>query len=77
MRKDDMNGHSTSPSSIVSGSVHNPADPGTPPNYQEFLDGKTHYAGMDGFKPVFMPEYLFPFQKDLLSWAIEKGRAAS
>jgi hypothetical protein len=76
MQKDDMsNGHSTS-SFIVSGSVHYPADPGTPPNYQEFLESKTHYAGMDGFSPVFMPDYLFPFQKDLLSWAIEKGRAA-
>jgi SNF2 family DNA or RNA helicase len=31
---------------------------------------------MDGFAPVWMPDFLFPFQRDLVEWALRKGRAA-
>jgi hypothetical protein len=31
---------------------------------------------MSGFEPVFMPNWLFPFQRSLVDWAVRKGRAA-
>ncbi|MCK9351067.1 MAG: helicase, partial [Clostridiales bacterium] len=45
-------------------------------NYDEFLERKTHYAGEDGFDPVYIPSYLFDFQEELVRWSIKKGRAA-
>lgn len=45
-------------------------------DYKAFLDRKTHLGGQSGFKPLFMPDFLFPFQRELTTWAIEKGRAA-
>ena len=45
-------------------------------NYQKFLDGKAHTALACGFTPTFMPDFLFPFQRDLVEWALHKGRGA-
>ncbi len=45
-------------------------------SYQEFLERKTQLDGMSGFAPVWMPEFLYPFQAALVDWAIRKGRAA-
>ena len=45
-------------------------------DYLEFLDNKAQLATSDGFKPVFMPEYLFDYQGALLDYAINQGRAA-
>ena len=45
-------------------------------DYQEFLKSKSQIGGKSGFKPTFIPDYLFPFQKDLTVWAIEKGKSA-
>jgi hypothetical protein len=44
--------------------------------YQDFLARKSQADGMDGFEPEWMPDYLFPFQRELTAWAIRKGRAA-
>ena len=44
--------------------------------YKEFLERKTHLDNKSGFKPLFMPDFLFPFQRDLVTWAVEKGRCA-
>jgi len=44
--------------------------------YAEFLRRKSQVTNDCGFKPVFMPDYLFDFQKALVEWAIKKGRAA-
>ena len=44
--------------------------------YATFLDRKSQLGGQHGFEPVWMPDFLFDFQKDLVSWAIRKGRAA-
>jgi hypothetical protein len=44
--------------------------------YTEFLDAKSQLGSGDGFEPVFMPDFLFEFQVDLIDWAIKKGRAA-
>lgn len=45
-------------------------------DYSEFLSGKSQAAANEGFKPVWMPDFLYPFQVDLAEWAITKGRAA-
>lgn len=44
--------------------------------YLAFLDKKTQLSGSYGFDPVWMPEFLFDFQKQIVEWAIRKGRAA-
>ena len=45
-------------------------------DYEDFLDSKSQLDGLHGFKPTFIPDYLFDFQKSLVSWSIEKGRCA-
>lgn len=44
--------------------------------YEEFLKCKSQSDFNCGFKSLFMPDYLFDFQKELVDWAIRKGRAA-
>jgi len=44
--------------------------------YAEFLDAKAQHGGDHGFEPVWLPAFLFDFQRDLTAWAIGKGRAA-
>jgi len=45
-------------------------------NYEDFLKNKTHIGESSGFDPVYMPDFLFPFQRSLTEWAVRKGRAA-
>lgn len=45
-------------------------------NYQTFLQRKSQLGGDHGFAPVWLPEFLFPFQRSLVEWACRKGRAA-
>lgn len=45
-------------------------------SYKEFLSRKSQIASMGGFAPVWMPDFLFPFQRSLVEWSIRKGRAA-
>lgn len=45
-------------------------------DYAAFLDRKTQLDGMDGFEPTWMPDFLFPFQRALVEWAVRKGRGA-
>ena len=44
--------------------------------YGAFLDRKTQLAGDAGFEPLWLPDFLFDFQRALVDWAIRKGRAA-
>ncbi len=44
--------------------------------YEAFIDSKSQLGGMSGFKPLFMPDFLFPFQRALLEWLVAKGRGA-
>jgi len=44
--------------------------------YQEFLETKRLRRMEKGFKPLWIPDFLFDFQKQLCEWAIRTGRAA-
>ncbi len=44
-------------------------------NYQEFLKSKSIPDNSCGFKPLWLSDSLFPFQRMLVEWAIERGRA--
>jgi hypothetical protein len=45
-------------------------------DYSTFLKEKLKNNRQQGFRPTFIPDFLFDFQKTLTSWAIETGRAA-
>jgi hypothetical protein len=45
-------------------------------SYQDFLNEKFHRGCDSGFEPVFMPDALMDFQRDMVDWAVRKGRAA-
>lgn len=45
-------------------------------DYAEFLHSKTQLARGAGFDPVWIPDFLFDFQKQLVEWAVLRGKAA-
>lgn len=45
-------------------------------DYGEFLRQKSQGGSDSGFTPVWMPDFLFDFQRELVEWAVRKGRAA-
>ncbi len=45
-------------------------------SYADFIARKSQLGGQHGFDPVWMPEFLFDFQRHLVTWALRKGRAA-
>lgn len=45
-------------------------------DYNEFLHKKSQLSGYFGFKPIWIPDFLYDFQKNLVEWAIKKGKAA-
>jgi hypothetical protein len=45
-------------------------------NYADFIQRKSQLTGFHGFEPIWLPEFLYPFQRSLVEWAIRKGRAA-
>jgi hypothetical protein len=45
--------------------------------YERFLHEKSQLGSANGFDPVFMPDFLFDFQKELVSWNIKVGRSAN
>lgn len=44
--------------------------------YEDFLLSKRQLANSGGFAPINIPDHLFDFQKLLVTWAIQQGRAA-
>jgi len=44
--------------------------------YKEFIDSKSHLKHEMGFKPLWIPDFLFDFQKSLVDWSIRTGRNA-
>ena len=45
-------------------------------DYQSFLQAKSQIGHNSGFEPNFLPPFLFDFQRHLVEWAVQKGRAA-
>ncbi len=43
-------------------------------DYQSFLKKKSQANDLFGFEPLWLPEFLYDFQRDLVSWSIRKGR---
>jgi hypothetical protein len=44
--------------------------------YGEFLERKAQLGAGGGFDPIWMPDFLFDFQKALVDWAVRRGRSA-
>lgn len=44
--------------------------------YADIIARKSHTLRFDGIEPSGLPTSLFPHQRDLVSWALRKGRAA-
>lgn len=42
--------------------------------YARFLHDKSQDGGEYGFEPLWLPDWLFPFQAHLLEWGMRKGR---
>lgn len=45
-------------------------------DYQKFLNEKVHFKSHQGIEPVWVPDFLFDFQKYLVEWSIRNGRSA-
>jgi hypothetical protein len=45
-------------------------------DYSAFLDAKRQLDADSGFEPIWMPEWLFDFQRSLVEWSLRRGRAA-
>ena len=45
-------------------------------DYEAFLRAKAQAGADSGFAPVWLPDFLFDFQRELVDWAVRKGRAA-
>lgn len=45
-------------------------------NYAEFLESKSQDNSLSGFKPLWMPDFLYDFQQSLTDWSIRKGKCA-
>jgi hypothetical protein len=45
-------------------------------DYAAFLARKAQLDGGSGFAPIWLPDFLFDFQADLVTWALRRGRAA-
>ena len=52
------------------------ADNGAGPAYAEFLRRKSQQHGDAGFEPLWLPPFLYDFQRALTEWALRRGRAA-
>lgn len=44
--------------------------------YRGFIEGKSQFTNDNGFDPLFMPNKAFDFQKHLIEWQVNRGRAA-
>lgn len=45
-------------------------------SYLNFLEAKSQSDSYGGFDPIWMPDFLFNFQKSLVDWSVRKGRAS-
>jgi hypothetical protein len=45
-------------------------------DYRAFIAAKSQCGPSAGFKPAWLPDFLFDFQRSLVEWAVRRGRAA-
>jgi len=45
-------------------------------DYDKFIYNKSQLGTDSGFDPIWMPDFLYDFQKDLVEWSQRKGRSA-
>jgi len=45
-------------------------------SYRKFLKTKKDMGSMNGFRPLWTPDFLYDFQGHLVDWSIRKGRCA-
>ncbi len=45
--------------------------------YQNFINNKSQLSGNFGFKPLWMPDFLFDFQRHVVEWNLIKGKSAT
>ncbi len=51
-------------------------NPNSIDDYRSFLLAKSQCGQNTGFEPLWIPDWLFDFQKSLVDWSIRRGRAA-
>lgn len=44
-------------------------------NYRRFLESKSQLGEQAGFEPLWLPDFLYPFQRSLVDWSVRMGRA--
>ena len=44
--------------------------------FAEYMEARSQLGGEYGFSPVWEPDFLFGFQRSLVTWALRKGRGA-
>ena len=44
--------------------------------YSDFIADKTRSMSSSGFDPETLSEHLFPFQRDIVRWALRRGKGA-
>lgn len=44
--------------------------------YEAFIGAKSQIGDRSGFEPLWLPDFLFPFQSHLTDWAVRKGCSA-
>ena len=44
--------------------------------YENFIENKTNGHAECGFKPIFMPDFMYDFQKEIPEWSLLRGRSA-
>ena len=44
--------------------------------YSDFIADKTRSMASSGFDPETLSEHLFPFQRDIVRWALRRGKGA-
>jgi hypothetical protein len=45
--------------------------------YERFLESKAQEGSFTGFDPVWMPPFLFDFQRSIVEWNLRKGKSAT
>src|ERR1017187_174698 len=45
--------------------------------YERFLESKAQEGSFTGFDPIWMPPFLFDFQRSIVEWNLRKGKSAT